>query len=61
MASPLSLRLWLAGLALALCAGAASGAALRPVPAETTEPPAPQILALSQTDMTRFDPRAPAP
>ena len=59
MVSRPPLALWLTGLALALCAGAASGAALRPAPAETTEPQAPQILALSQTDMTRFDPRAP--
>ncbi len=53
----LSLRAWLAALALALCAGAASGAALRPVAEETSEPPTPQLITLSQTDMTRFDPR----
>ena len=54
----LSLRLWLIGLVFALGAGAASGAALRPQPEETWEPEAPQILALSQTDMTQFDPRS---
>lgn len=53
----LSARLWLAALASATCVGAASGAALRPGPEETTEPPTPQLISLSQTDMTRFDPR----
>ncbi|WP_340643806.1 hypothetical protein [Phenylobacterium sp.] len=53
----LSLRLWLAALASATCVGAASGAALRPGPEETSEPPTPQLITLSQTDMTTFDPR----
>lgn len=59
MASPsrLSLLPWLAALASALCVGAASGAALRPAPGETTEPPTPQLLNPGQTDIARFDPR----
>ncbi|MBP7816185.1 MAG: hypothetical protein KA085_08675 [Phenylobacterium sp.] len=57
LSTRLSARLWLAALASATCVGAASGAALRLGPEETTEPPTPQLISLSQTDMTRFDPR----
>lgn len=57
LSAGLSARLWLAALASATCVGAASGAALRPGPEETTEPPTPQLISLSQTDMIGFDPR----
>ncbi|CAN5687615.1 hypothetical protein BH11PSE1_BH11PSE1_08210 [soil metagenome] len=51
------LRLVLAILASALGVGAASGAALRPAPGETSTPPTPQLLNPSQTDIVGFDPR----
>jgi hypothetical protein len=53
----LTLRLWLAALASATCVGAASGAALRPGPDETSAPPTPQLLNPGQTDIVGFDPR----
>ncbi|MES2724326.1 MAG: hypothetical protein V4656_14325 [Pseudomonadota bacterium] len=56
----LTLRLWLAALASATCVGAASGAALRPGPDETTEPPTPQLMNPGQTNVIAFDPRVAA-